>query len=309
MFDICNGVERVRAWPKKRGKNLQQKTKDQNSKFANCSWAIKFLPAIVQAQAMEATKGLPLLPRDVLMQQLYGRFCAVKLPDGRVIYPMVARQDISESLDILSQVPGTILVRGEQFWFGLEPGDPGDVLSVDGATGLPAYILNSAVGSLVVIDEQVLSATASSVIFDPIPGTNRDLILSISARCTGTGNNNNASMRFNGDTGAHYDSSPWARTGATAPVNQTSVRLMGSLGATHIANDFTSIDCTIWRYAATDRNKKFFIWESVDLSTPDPYGINTMGNWKQTNAITKIECFPGAGSWDVGSIFTLYGRG
>lgn len=133
MIDVCNGVERVRAWPKKRGRNLNPKTQAQNDLFRECSWAIKYLPGIVQRQCAAAVAGTPLLPRDLMMQILYGRLFAVKLPDGRRIYPMAARQDISESLDILGQVPGMILIRGEDFWEQLALGDPFSLLSVNAA--------------------------------------------------------------------------------------------------------------------------------------------------------------------------------
>lgn len=309
MFDVSNGVERVRAWPKKRGRPKSNKTRQQNALFTECSWAIKFLPGILHAQAIQATKGTPLLPRDILMQQMFGRFCAVKLPDGRRIYPMAARQDISESLDILSQVPGTILVRGPEFWYGLEPGDPGDVLSIDSGTGLPAYILNSAVGSLVVIEEQELAAAAASIVFDNIPQTNRDLIMTVSGRTTAAGNNNNGTVRFNNDSGAHYDYSAWFRTGSTNLTNQTSARLMGTLGATHITDDFAQVEMILHRYARTDRTKHAYCMESLDLSTPDIYGASTSINWKQTAAVDRIDIFPGGGNWAIGTIATLYGRG
>lgn len=52
------------------------------------------------------------------MMLLSGRLGFINMPDGRKIWPAVAITDVSQSLDILSQVPGSMLVRGPQVWEG-----------------------------------------------------------------------------------------------------------------------------------------------------------------------------------------------
>lgn len=65
---------------------------------------------------MNARQGTPILPRDAMFRQMFGRLSMFTLPDGRRIYPMVARVEVSECLDTLSQTPGDILIRLEEGW-------------------------------------------------------------------------------------------------------------------------------------------------------------------------------------------------
>jgi hypothetical protein len=92
--------------------------------------ATKYMPAAQQAQYREACEGTSFLPRDFLLMQMYGRLFAGVLPDGKVMYSMASRQTLSESLDILSQTPGTILFRGPDYWQPLPVGTPGQMLAV-----------------------------------------------------------------------------------------------------------------------------------------------------------------------------------
>jgi hypothetical protein len=53
---------------------------------------------------------------------------------------MAARQDISDSLDVLAQTPGTMLWRGSEFWQAIEPSDtPGYVLTSAGLVAPPSW--------------------------------------------------------------------------------------------------------------------------------------------------------------------------
>lgn len=129
----------VASWPKKRGRPKSPITREQNAEFKRTMEAIKYLPGIIQTPHIEATQGLALLPRDTMTMMLYGTLFAVQFDDGRKIYPMAARETVSDSLDILSQVEGTILYRGPDFWMALPPGPSGAYLRMDPATDLPMW--------------------------------------------------------------------------------------------------------------------------------------------------------------------------
>lgn len=121
QFDIVNGQERVRKWPKKRGKPRSDAEAERREWFRQAMWATKFWPAQIQNQCREAVAGTPLLPRDIMVMIMAGRLNAPSFTDGTRLFPMAARKSVSESLDILSQAPGSMLGRGPEYWEPILP--------------------------------------------------------------------------------------------------------------------------------------------------------------------------------------------
>lgn len=118
MMDMVNGQIRVRAWPRKRG---QAGTPDQianRKKFAEVQRASRYIAPQTYAQIVDATARTPLLPRDIITMMMYNRVAAFTLPDGRTLYPMPVKADVSEALDALSQTDGDTLVRENGVWVG-----------------------------------------------------------------------------------------------------------------------------------------------------------------------------------------------
>lgn len=116
MQDVSQGVERNRAWPKKRGRPKNSTTREQNEWFRQAQAATKYIDAQLMTSVMEATAGTPLLPRDLLTMMFANRFIMIEMPDGRKLYPVTAKRDVSDSLDTLGQTVGFTLRRGTQFW-------------------------------------------------------------------------------------------------------------------------------------------------------------------------------------------------
>lgn len=139
MYDVSRGVLRARSWPKKRGKAKSQHTIEQNEWFRQAQWATKFWPPALVDQITQAVKGTPLLPRDIMTMQMGNRMFMISTADGRKIYPVIAMTEVSESLDVISQVPGSMLIRGPQFWYGLLPGPAGYVLTSTGEDAEPIW--------------------------------------------------------------------------------------------------------------------------------------------------------------------------
>jgi len=126
------GKERVRAWPKKRGAAFRAKVKQLNDDFRQAQIACKYWDPrnIVEVDKMRS--GTPILIRDLQTMMMYNRFTTFVLPDGRKIYPMAARQDVSDSLDAICPLPGALLVRTADGWRFVEPPtDPEFVLATD----------------------------------------------------------------------------------------------------------------------------------------------------------------------------------
>lgn len=118
MGDMVRGVERVRAWPRKRGKSKTQQQKEQTEAFRQAQWAFKYQDAAVIETITEMVAGTPLMPRDLFLMMVSGRAFAFQHEGEPIQYSMAALQDVSESLDVIDATPGHMLVRGPQFWEG-----------------------------------------------------------------------------------------------------------------------------------------------------------------------------------------------
>ncbi len=121
MQDVSQGRERARSWPRKRGKSRSPVTKAQNELFRDQQRAAKYMAPEMLATFMRASEETPFLPRDLSTMMLANRLAIIHMADGRKVYPMPTVLGVSESLDALSQTPGSYLVRGADRW---EAGPP-----------------------------------------------------------------------------------------------------------------------------------------------------------------------------------------
>ena len=80
--------------------------------------ASKYVAPKLYADVITATTGTPLLPRDILTMQFSNRLLAFDLPDGRTLWPVTARNDVSQALDTITQTIGYTLVRRASGWVG-----------------------------------------------------------------------------------------------------------------------------------------------------------------------------------------------
>lgn len=145
MIDVSHGDERARAWPRGRGKPKTAEEKRRQDKFAAANLATKYIAPQIAVDFTDAVKGTPLLPRDLLISQMYDRLASFILADGKERFPMVARTDVSEALDALANQPGQILQRGNEWWEGRQLG-PGTVAPyqtiVDQTLPSPASVID-----------------------------------------------------------------------------------------------------------------------------------------------------------------------
>jgi hypothetical protein len=147
-----------------------------------------------------------------------------------------------------------------------------------------------------------LASTASSIVFNSIPNTYKDLVIVFLGRATSTVQ---AGMRFNGDTsGSNYSSTRISGNGSTASTANTTdtyIRLSRfALGATTSGVQF---NINIMDYSATDKHKTV-------LSRADnaAYAAEAIVNrWASTAAINSVRILTDANSWAVGTTVALYG--
>jgi hypothetical protein len=145
-----------------------------------------------------------------------------------------------------------------------------------------------------------LASTDSEIVFASIPATYRDLILVFN----GDGNSGGAdiSIRLNGDTGANYNrvwmngNGSVTASGANSNVNE--------MDAQTVANGRRlNMIVNIMDASATDKHKTALVRDD------DPGFVTDarVFRWANTARVTSVTMFTSAGSFIVGSTFSLYG--
>lgn len=147
MVDTVRGLLRVRKWPKKRGTPKSARQRFWIDWFRQANLLAKYVDAASQRRAIEMTKGSGAYPRDVLLAAMRGRLFTWVDETGWRWYSMAAIGDISESLDVLAQTVGSVLVRAVDRWREPPPGVVGQVLTHQGPDAPPIWSAGAA-GSL-----------------------------------------------------------------------------------------------------------------------------------------------------------------
>lgn len=139
IFRVQRGQEVVTKWPPKMNKKRRTANKEREEFFRQVQWAWKYSDPNVSKNYTEAVKGTPLLPRDLFLSANAGRLLAIRTPEGALIVSVEGQANVSETLDFLSSLPGSILIRGEDEWIGLAPGTVDQVLTMDDAGEFPEW--------------------------------------------------------------------------------------------------------------------------------------------------------------------------
>jgi len=129
IIDETRGSPRVRAWPRPRGQDRHPTNIFWTNWLQWATYLYRYYPAQLKADLEQQTAGTPWMPRDVAISAMRARAWYFKGPDGRTYYPMAARDDISNSLDIIAQLPGQMLFRASGLWVPILSGTPGDQLT------------------------------------------------------------------------------------------------------------------------------------------------------------------------------------
>lgn len=159
MIDVFRGNLRIRKWPRKRGTPKSASQLFWIDWFRQANLLAKYADAASHARAIEITAKSGLYPRDVLLAAMRGRLYQWNSPDGWKWYPVAAIEDISESLDVLAQTVGSVLVRATDRWRAVVGGVIGDVLTNQGPGAPPAWVAGGGGGG---ITQQVVTGTPIS---------------------------------------------------------------------------------------------------------------------------------------------------
>ncbi len=139
MVDTVRGVLRVRKWPRKRGTPKSASQRWWNDWFRQANLLAKYVDAATMRKAIELTANTGMYPRDIILKAMRGRLYIWQDQTGKVWYPMAAIQDISESLDVLAQAVGSVLVRAADRWRAPEGAAIGNVLTYQGEDAAPVW--------------------------------------------------------------------------------------------------------------------------------------------------------------------------
>ncbi len=154
--------------------------------------------------------------------------------------------------------------------------------------------------ALVPLANITLGSSASTVTFSSISGSYRDLMFVIGGSSAGS---TNVTMRFNSDSGTNYNM-VWATGYGSTTTSGSSANnslLYTNAGASFQSGKATEI-INIMDYSATDKHKTV-----LSRTSASDNGVEmNAARWASTAAITTV-AFTGAGSYDVGTTFALYG--
>jgi len=145
MIDVLKGQVRVRKWPTKRGPPKSELQAWWVDWFKQANLLAKYVDGASAARAIDMSMGSGMYPRDILLKAMRGRLYSWEDPSGRIWRSMAAILDISNSLDVLSDAIGSVLVRASDRWRAPSPGAVGDVLTYQGAAAAPSWQPLSAV--------------------------------------------------------------------------------------------------------------------------------------------------------------------
>ena len=116
MIDTVDGQLRVRSWPRARGAPKTKAQKERQDWFRDVQKAANYQAPQQMNEIIAATDGTPLLPRDIFTHMMSGRMLTFTLPNGRTLFPMAFRKEVSKSLDAISQTVGDMLIRTNEGW-------------------------------------------------------------------------------------------------------------------------------------------------------------------------------------------------
>lgn len=165
-------------------------------------------------------------------------------------------------------------------------------------------------GAVTLISQQVVAGSSVAIVtFSSIPATYKELILGFSARGATAAGSVKLRLRFNGVTTTTYDYDVSHRFGSSFDSAATFILLGDIPAATAPAGLFGVGEAAILDYANTTNAKGLVGTTYANLSGTTPLTQRVGGESRNTPAVTQIDLLCETGNIDVGSKFSLYGRG
>jgi len=133
-------------WPKKRGKAKTPYDRFRQKEFGIAATMASNPMDLDYICAESSVKGTHLVPRDWLLMCTMGLAYVITLEDGTEYVPYRhVTNNPQYVFEQLTSDPGSIIYRGQDYWYGLNPGNAGQVLTM--RDGLPSWQFVSGGGS------------------------------------------------------------------------------------------------------------------------------------------------------------------
>src|SRR5436190_19648946 len=183
------------------------------------------------------------------------------------------------------------------------------------ATGGPAITVTIPGAAITLITETVLGGTSSNVSFTSIPSTYRDLIVVVRGRGDKSASAScEVRLRMNNDTGSNYD----YQMGLMNQSNDADVEgraqtyiLLGYLTAATAPSNMPGAICArIYDYRGTTFYKPLTSQNDLPAVVSSGgfiYNNVSVGDYRSSSAVNRVDVFPDSGNFIDGDVFTLYG--
>ena len=175
-------------------------------------------------------------------------------------------------------------------------GSSAQVLTV--ASGVPSWATPASSGGMTLLESGTL--TGASVTTASLSGTYNELVVYLLSPFPATANEN-ANIRFNGDTTTNYANFSAAQAAAASISSSNKIEI-----ASDIVEANGSVYLRIPQYAVTNFYKMVHIHYLSMKTTTTAQSAIVQGIWKNTGAITTLTFLPGAGNWTSGT-YKVYG--
>jgi hypothetical protein len=153
------------------------------------------------------------------------------------------------------------------------------------------------------IATQTLSSTSTQITFDSIPLTYTDLFVA----CNLKSNSGNLTfqIKLNNDSSSLYSYTRMSGTSGVAVTDrQTSqTYFVAGWNGSSQYNEFSTLNFNLFSYANTSTFKTVVF----NLAEAALEVTKTVGTYRSTNAITRIDLIAGSSAIAIGSTFSLYG--
>lgn len=196
---------------------------------AACAMAKKCTSAD-QIAAMKLAVGSPYTWKDILISQIYGKYWMVQFANGKEYWSNRAMSETAQvMLNSISNVPGSILVRLDDVWVGLDPGNANDVVTLDPHTGFPVWLPTQGGGGgggydpgtpPLVVQVAHSSVSGNSATF-PVPPTAGNLLVAFVSNPTAPNPAAGWAVTAENDNGTDYDTISIKIAGASESATQT----------------------------------------------------------------------------------------
>lgn len=112
----------IQKWPRPRGRAKEGYNLYRQIEFGIAAQLAAHPEPVAYQTAIHQTKGTTWMPRDLLVRAAMGVAYTIRLRDGTVFTP---QRDLTSNplyyMDLISDIPGSILYRSDIGWVGLDP--------------------------------------------------------------------------------------------------------------------------------------------------------------------------------------------